>query len=86
MFLMAPYVANFQPEESYSPNPWTFSTCSVAAFKDYLNGLGNSNCLRDHGDYFDKEEWDEHQKSLPGEIYSLDQQCSLILGNGHKNC
>jgi hypothetical protein len=37
--------------------------------------------MTDHGDYFDKTEWDKHNKKLPGELHTLDQQCKLHMGD-----
>ena len=48
--------------------------------------FSSSNCLVDQGDYFNKAEWNKHVKSLPGERYTLNQQCELILGEGYTYC
>ncbi|XP_053372956.1 uncharacterized protein LOC123560635 [Mercenaria mercenaria] len=68
----------------YAEAQWTFSTCSVAAFKSFIDSL-DSNCLKQHA--FSGSEFAELQaKSLPGTVYSLDQQCQMYNGIWSSSC
>ncbi|XP_060604120.1 uncharacterized protein LOC132756985 isoform X2 [Ruditapes philippinarum] len=82
-FIMAPFITTFRTGEPYSVNPWRFSQCSIDAFKKFF---GSVRCFLDHGDYYDKNEWDEHNKRLPGERFTLDEQCKLIRGDNSRFC
>ncbi|XP_053372731.1 mucin-21-like [Mercenaria mercenaria] len=63
---------------SYAEAQWTFSQCSVAAFKSFINGL-SSNCMQEHafsnGDFALAQQ--QQLQQLPGIVYSLDQQCQM---------
>ncbi|XP_053383936.1 A disintegrin and metalloproteinase with thrombospondin motifs 18-like [Mercenaria mercenaria] len=81
--IMAPYITSFSSGETYSVNPWRFSTCSVKAFKDFF---GRGRCFKDHGNYYDKDEWNKHNEKLPGERFTPEQQCKLISGDNSYVC
>ncbi|XP_053393340.1 A disintegrin and metalloproteinase with thrombospondin motifs adt-2-like isoform X2 [Mercenaria mercenaria] len=79
-YIMSPWVTQLLSSKNYTVNPWRFSPCSIASFRSYFQSE-DGKCLTDHGDYYDKTEWDKHNKKLPGELHSLDQQCKLINGD-----
>ncbi|XP_067665301.1 uncharacterized protein [Haliotis asinina] len=54
--------------------PWEFSSCSVAAFRNYLARVY---CARETG----KMVSPVTTKLVPGQVYSSDIQCKLALGN-----
>ncbi|XP_046377037.2 uncharacterized protein LOC124149473 [Haliotis rufescens] len=54
--------------------PWEFSSCSVAAFRNYLARVY---CARETG----KTVSPVTTKLVPGQVYSSDIQCKLALGN-----
>ncbi|KAK3593454.1 hypothetical protein CHS0354_020219, partial [Potamilus streckersoni] len=82
-FIMAPKAPTFNLFEPYSRHPYIFSNCSVKAFKDTLK---DKMCLRNVGVPYDNEEWNGIIKTMPGQVYSLDQQCELIKGPGSRFC
>ncbi|XP_060598006.1 metalloprotease mig-17-like [Ruditapes philippinarum] len=69
---------------TYSRAQWSFSACSVASFKSYIDRL-EKNCLKQHA--FTGLEFEELQaKSLPGTVYSLNQQCQMYNGIWSTSC
>ncbi|XP_045177053.2 A disintegrin and metalloproteinase with thrombospondin motifs 16-like [Mercenaria mercenaria] len=79
-YIMAPMVTDFSPDDDYTVNPWRFSQCSIDAFKDYVNKMGDGNCLLDQGDYYNTTEYNSHVSLMPGELYTPDEQCKLVRG------
>ncbi|XP_060553403.1 A disintegrin and metalloproteinase with thrombospondin motifs like [Ruditapes philippinarum] len=80
MYLMAPITNQLSYNNPYKVNPWRFSPCSIKSIKNFFQSE-DASCMTDHGDYFDKTEWDKHNKKLPGELHTLDQQCKLHMGD-----
>ncbi|KAK3582137.1 hypothetical protein CHS0354_017248 [Potamilus streckersoni] len=66
-----------------SRNYYTFSTCSVKAFKDNLK---DKECLTNTGFNYNLQEYKQFVKNQTGEVYDVDAQCELILGAGANNC
>ncbi|KAL4223350.1 hypothetical protein ACF0H5_016821 [Mactra antiquata] len=63
---------------------WTFSTCSVNYFKQYIDGLG-SNCMQSHS--FSESDYNTHVGyGLPGEYYSTTDQCAMFVGAASTPC
>ncbi|ESN91202.1 hypothetical protein HELRODRAFT_182174 [Helobdella robusta] len=69
-------------------NLHTFSPCSINYFDDTVQRLDTAmkdkNCLkvsaRDNGEFA------EHLKTLPGQKFSVDQQCQFVFGPGSYFC
>ncbi|XP_070073082.1 A disintegrin and metalloproteinase with thrombospondin motifs 15 isoform X2 [Drosophila takahashii] len=62
-------------------HPWSWSKCSRHYVSEFLEKTDKS-CL----ETFVGRDIDYSKKQLPGEIYSLDQQCQLSFGNGFSYC
>ncbi|XP_067943187.1 zinc metalloproteinase/disintegrin-like [Watersipora subatra] len=63
-------------------NPWYFSDCSVEYFDAYLNELGSEpNCLEDNEELVDLSAI--NSASYLGQIFSVDEQCLLLYGEGY---
>ncbi|WAR03370.1 MIG17-like protein [Mya arenaria] len=76
-------------KDEYTMNPWKFSDCSVNAFKSYVSLLDteNNNCLLDHGDYYNEDEYKSHVSQLPGQLYTVEEQCKRTRGdNSTQSC
>ncbi|XP_060602762.1 zinc metalloproteinase-disintegrin-like MTP4 [Ruditapes philippinarum] len=69
---------------TYSRAQWTFSSCSVAAFKSFIQRL-KPNCLKKHA-FTDSDFEELQEKSLPGTVYSLTQQCQMYNGIWSTSC
>ncbi|KAL3875194.1 hypothetical protein ACJMK2_038121, partial [Sinanodonta woodiana] len=82
-FIMTPYDPKMNKTNSYSRNPWIFSTCSVDVFKDTLK---DKSCVTNVGQKYDEMEWNEFTKTQPGQVYSLNHQCELYNGHGSSFC
>ncbi|KAL3865279.1 hypothetical protein ACJMK2_006892 [Sinanodonta woodiana] len=74
---MTPDVPLFDPDETYSRNPWLFSHCTVRTFKQKLH---LRNCLKNPGVFYSLEEWKKFTAKTPGQTYSYTEQCQLING------
>ena len=46
----------------------------------------SENCLLNPGNIYNKAEYEEHTKKLPGEFHNVDAQCKLIQGENSKMC
>ncbi|XP_016952384.1 A disintegrin and metalloproteinase with thrombospondin motifs 20 isoform X1 [Drosophila biarmipes] len=62
-------------------HPWSWSKCSRHFVSEFLEKTDKS-CL----ETFVGEDIDYGNNKLPGEIYSLDQQCQLSFGNDFSHC
>ncbi|XP_052249706.1 A disintegrin and metalloproteinase with thrombospondin motifs adt-2-like [Dreissena polymorpha] len=80
-FIMGEW-GTFKSDDAYTVNRWRFSTCSVQQFKNYIESLGNNNCLLDIGDATD--EYKTHSSKQPGELYSPTEQCQLEYGENSR--
>ncbi|XP_060559597.1 uncharacterized protein LOC132719762 [Ruditapes philippinarum] len=77
-FIMTAH-GGFETEKTKG-NPWRFSKCSVAYFKDYISRLRPRHCLTDPVDIFDRDEYIKFISTYPGQDYSPNEQCQDILG------
>ncbi|XP_053385079.1 uncharacterized protein LOC128550301 [Mercenaria mercenaria] len=66
--------------ETTKGNPWRFSPCSIAYFKDYISRLRPHHCLSDPVDIFDRDEYIKFISTHPGQDYTPNEQCQDILG------
>lgn len=62
------------------------STSTVGHMDGYFSFPDGRNCLLDHGELFDKQEYFHHIQHSPGKQYSLDEQCQLLEGLTDKLC
>lgn len=64
-------------------NPWKFSDCSVAYFRDYIEELNKNkeNCMTDRPMDIDPN-FHEVIKEMPGQILGPNEQCKEKLGSG----
>lgn len=46
----------------------------------------SANCLLDHGDYFNKDEYQSHVSLMPGQLHTPDEQCKLLRGEDSGIC
>ncbi|KAK3584053.1 hypothetical protein CHS0354_003906, partial [Potamilus streckersoni] len=64
---------------SHVINMWIFSNCSVKSFKKTLK---NKHCVRDSGLVYDSIEYQAFINNQPGSIFTPQEHCSLIYGQG----
>ncbi|KAL3866927.1 hypothetical protein ACJMK2_044174 [Sinanodonta woodiana] len=83
LFLMAPLMYSPNIKKNYTKNPWIFSNCSVNAFKKTLKFRA---CVKVKGNVYDEYHWNSYTMKEPGEVYSLDHQCSIANGGKSKYC
>ncbi|KAK3579985.1 hypothetical protein CHS0354_025306 [Potamilus streckersoni] len=77
LFLMAPEMYLPNRRSRYTRNPWLFSYCSLASFKTILIA---KDCVKVKGIVYNEQEWMNYTMNQPGEVYSLNEQCSIING------
>ncbi|KAK3594243.1 hypothetical protein CHS0354_007217 [Potamilus streckersoni] len=84
-FIMSPSTSHFQLNKNYSRNPWLFSNCSGESF---IKTLANKTCLFTKSVYSEEKinEWKQFMQKLPGELYSPNEQCQIIIGPGSFYC
>ncbi|KAL3875282.1 hypothetical protein ACJMK2_038204 [Sinanodonta woodiana] len=82
-FIMTPKNPVFTKSTRHSRNPWIFSNCSVDVFK---YSLKNKTCLNNVGDFYDLNEWTQFTSELPGEVFSIQEQCQFAHGYGSTFC
>ncbi|KAK3589527.1 hypothetical protein CHS0354_041651 [Potamilus streckersoni] len=84
-YIMSSSPPKFQTNERYSRNPWLFSKCSVKAFTKTLK---NKKCAKSKGRYSQAilNEWDTTMMNQPGELFTVNEQCHIIYGNGSTYC
>ncbi|KAK3582132.1 hypothetical protein CHS0354_017243 [Potamilus streckersoni] len=82
-FIMSHYQQQVTPGMPYNRNNHMFSHCSVAAFKETLNA---KQCLTDPGIVYNQQEYTNYLKTLPGELYTPNVQCHLIMGRSSISC
>jgi hypothetical protein len=80
-FIMAPFVPSLSAS-STTINPWRFSECSIESFRTYVNSLGTTSCTLDRATIYDDEEFAAHNSSLAGQLYTEEEQCELLRGDG----
>ncbi|XP_064599216.1 uncharacterized protein LOC135465797 [Liolophura sinensis] len=80
-FIMAPVSA-----PSNDVNPWHFSNCSLDDFRDKMAALGIESCLLSDDTVVDASEFEPLLSISPGQVYTLDEQCQLSLGETSYFC
>lgn len=70
------------PSLSFDTKPWSWSNCSRDKITQFLE-LGYGSCLEDKP--LEKAELKYHD-TLPGELYSVDQQCKMVFGENSSLC
>ncbi|KAK3582136.1 hypothetical protein CHS0354_017247 [Potamilus streckersoni] len=79
-YIMTPIIPEVRSD---SRNSYIFSNCSVQAFKETLE---DKECVSNKGRPYHVADYIQFVKKQPGEAYTLDEQCELILGAGSVNC
>ncbi|XP_053383883.1 uncharacterized protein LOC123535799 isoform X2 [Mercenaria mercenaria] len=82
-FTMSTYLV-LNPNSPYTVDPWRFSVCSIQSFKEILARL--KPYLRDSAHFYDKAEYDTFNALTPGQTFSPDDQCKLIMGETSYSC
>lgn len=69
-------------------NPYTFSSCSVNYFRNYINSLDrdNSNCLLNEASNVEPSDTENFLRVYPGQRYKPDEQCQLVYGRNSFYC
>jgi hypothetical protein len=84
-FIMSPGGRPVTPTNKY--NPWLFSNCSINYFMNYttqtLKTSAGAACLLRQ---LNASGVTDVSNRLPGQEYSVDQQCRMILGNSSYMC
>jgi len=84
-FIMQPFVPSLSAT-STTINPWRFSSCSIESFRTYVNSLGTDDCTLDQATIYNVTEFNLHNSSLAGQLYSNNEQCELLRGDGATFC
>ncbi|KAK3598248.1 hypothetical protein CHS0354_001069, partial [Potamilus streckersoni] len=82
-FVMTPQAPKVDPTKPYTRNPYIFSKCSVESFKKTLK---EKQCVTQPCKLYKEEEYKEFVKVQPGEVYTPDDQCFLIMGAKSNLC
>ncbi|KAL3855283.1 hypothetical protein ACJMK2_014499, partial [Sinanodonta woodiana] len=82
-YIMTPKEPGIHPSIPYPTNLWTFSRCSIEAFKRVLR---TKDCVKKPGNLYNADEYTKFIQQEPGEAYSLNHQCHVILGPGSTYC
>ena len=71
-----------------SVKPWRFSSCSINYFQMTIQRLDsqNRNCLRSFGPTYDANALKPYSGKLPGELFSVDEQCARVHGQKSTMC
>ncbi|KAL3890595.1 hypothetical protein ACJMK2_002877, partial [Sinanodonta woodiana] len=80
LFLMATVTPQVNRHRTYIANIWTFSYCSIESFKRTLR---NKQCVKEIGPVYNKEEYTTFMKKLPGDVFTPQEQCLLVCGQGY---
>ncbi|XP_045177373.2 A disintegrin and metalloproteinase with thrombospondin motifs 2-like isoform X2 [Mercenaria mercenaria] len=84
-FIMAPHPMIFSKNTPYTKNPWRFSQCAINAFK--TNMAVKSRCLGSSDvKIYDLVEYNKFTAIAPGELYTTDEQCQMIVGQSSYCC
>ncbi|KAK3594233.1 hypothetical protein CHS0354_007214 [Potamilus streckersoni] len=80
-FIMSAHSPHLCKNSTYFRNMWIFSNCSVDSFKRTLK---TRDCVKRKGSVYDKYEYKAFMNKQAGDVFTPQEQCSLVYGPGSK--